>query len=310
MLRDTIKSIGAGYVPREDRLTFEAMVDHVRLDHRAKACKSDDIDQRMKHLAPFFGGMRAPEITTERVNSYVTLRMDEDAKPATINRELAVLRRAVKLSELSRQPRITMLPENNARLDFLNLPDFRRVCEEIPTPVFRDFWAFGYFSLWRQGQVAKLEWRDVDLNSRQATARGETTKNGQPHTTPLVGELWEIVERRHAERTLECPSVFHHEGHEIRLRGGTAPIRAQWKAATAKVGFTGHVPHCTRRSGIRNMIRAGIDADTTMKQSGHKTAKMLSRYNITEVDDQRRALEQTMERLAAEPEDVKVRVIR
>ncbi len=142
------------------------------------------------------------------------------------------------------------------------------------------------------------------------SARGETTKDGLPHILPLTGELREIIERAHAARRLDCPYVFHRDGELIRLRGGTSPMRLAWHAACAAAGFAGHVPHCLRRSGIRNMVRGGIDTSIAMAISGHRTASVFQRYNIVTTDDQRRALERTMDYLAGQPTESKVRAIR
>src|SRR2546427_7494186 len=53
------------------------------------------IDQ---HLAPFFGGSRAVDITTDRVRAYTVERRGQGASNATINRELASLKRMFNLA--------------------------------------------------------------------------------------------------------------------------------------------------------------------------------------------------------------------
>jgi integrase len=307
-LREVMKRIGAGYDASEDRLTFAAMIERLKHDHLVKGLRANDLPVRLAHLEPFFKDLRAPEITTEAVERYVAQRLREKAAPATINRELAVVRRAANLCELSRRPKIAMLREDNARRDFLAAADFQAVLANLPEE-FRDPIAFMYGTSWRQGQVAALEWRDVDLAARTVTARAETTKTGRPHTIPLTGETLAIVERARATRRLDCPLVFHRDGKPLRLRGGTSPLRRAWAKACKDAGFAGHVLHCLRRSGVRNMIQAGVDPLTAMAQSGHRTMSMLSRYAIVAVDDLRRAMERTDAFVGSAPES-KVRAIR
>ena len=64
-----------------------------------------------------------------------------------------------------------------------------------------------------------------------------------------------------------------------------------FKSACANVGLDGIVPHDLRRSGVRNLRRAGNDEHDCMEISGHKTRAVFDRYDIIDEDDQRRALE-------------------
>jgi len=46
-----------------------------------------------------------------------------------------------------------------------------------------------------------------------------------------------------------------------------------------------------RRSGVRNLRRAGNDERDCMEISGHRTRAIFDRYDIIDEDDQRAALE-------------------
>lgn len=299
-LRMLTEAVRAGYAATADgnRLTFEQIVERVKLDRQIKGRRSDDSKVRLKHLRPFFAGRRASEVTTALVERYVVSRMGEDAAPASINRELALLRRALRLAEVSKMPRIQMLPEDNVRRDFLDWDEFQKVRSHLPQDC-RDLVTFFYLSSWRQGQVCALEWRDVDMRAREVMSRGETTKSGEPHRIPLVGELWEIVARAHRGRRLDCVFVFQRRGRRFDLDSGGSYLRTAWATACREAKLPGRFLHGLRRSGIRNMLRAGVDPLVAMKVSGHKTAAMLQRYNIISPEDQRVALERTMGSLTA-----------
>ena len=55
----------------------------------------------------------------------------------------------------------------------------------------------------------------------------------------------------------------------------------------------GRIVHDLRRSGIRNIVRAGVSETVAMKVSGHHTASRFRRYNITS-DEDLRAVAQRM----------------
>src|SRR5436190_22214805 len=77
------------------------------------------------HLKPFFEPVPAETLTTDHVESYITKRLEEEAANATVNRELAALKRMYALAIRSRKlalsecPYIPHLKESNVRKGFL-----------------------------------------------------------------------------------------------------------------------------------------------------------------------------------------------
>lgn len=71
---------------------------------------------------------------------------------------------------------------------------------------------------------------------------------------------------------------------------------AGWQAACAKANAPATLAtlfHDLRRSGIRNLVRAGVALAVAKKISGHETDSVFDRYNIASVEDQRAALRVT-----------------
>jgi integrase len=72
-----------------------------------------------------------------------------------------------------------------------------------------------------------------------------------------------------------CPYVFHRRGRRI-VRFDTA-----WEAACTVAGLGGLHFHDLRRSGARNLRRAGVAETVIMRMGGWKTRSTFMRYDIT-----------------------------
>jgi len=239
-------------------------------------------------------GDRALDITAHRIDRYVEAREQAGARPATINRELAALRRAFRLAVhkqlLPTMPAVTLLAEDNAREGFVDPPEFAALLAELTTlgaPDVADAAEFAYLTCLRRGNVLGARWTwftlEVDVSGTVVNGSvrlpGTVTKNKKPLSLALTGPLLALIARRWAKRIPDCPFVFHRDGHRIVRFDGA------WKAACAAVGLPGLLFHDLRRSGARNLRRAGVDEHVIQRIGGWKTSSMFKRYDIVDERD-------------------------
>jgi integrase len=232
--------------------------------------------------------------------------------PATIRLELAFLRRAFTLAHhegrIGQVPVFPSIEVDNVRQGFFEAGDFEAVCQEL-SPVLADLARFAYLSGWRKEEVTELAWSEVDLLGRVVKLPPERSKTKRGRTLPLVGELWEIISRRHPGRiTYDAgngyreiiPWVFHRDGRPIKDFGDA------WRGACKRAGVRGMVFHDLRRTAARNLIRAGVPQRTAMEITGHKTVSVFQRYDIVDEADLRLAQEKMQRYLEAEGQERKV----
>ena len=126
--------------PDAERTTYPDLEQMLLDDYRANGRTSlDRMDDACVHLREFFGLARAREITADRVLRYIRQRQDQDhAANATINRELAALKRMVTLGIRARKmtpadrPYIALLEERNVRKGFFEPEAFGAVLGHLP----------------------------------------------------------------------------------------------------------------------------------------------------------------------------------
>lgn len=288
----------------QERVTFDDLAKALLADYQINGRRSARSARlSISHLRKFFGFDRAVDITTDRIKSYAADRQKARAANASINRELAALKRmfslAVQDGRLSNAPYIPSLEEGNARQGFLDHAAFVALIANLPEYL-RDPITFLYLSGWRLGEMKALEWRDVDLAGKVLRLRPEISKNKDGRLLPLSGELLEIMARAHEKRRLDCPLVFHRDAEPV------GDFRKAWSKACKAAGMSSILVHDLRRTAVRNMVRAGIPDRVAMTLSGHKTRSIFDRYNIVSEADLARAAQLLQQHLQMQPGRAKV----
>jgi len=237
LLKKRVGEMGRGRLigPVEEKVTFEELAEGLVCDYRVNARRSiSAIQFPLRHLRHSFGLDKALDITTDRVKTHISRRQGEGARNATINRELAALKRmfslAIQAGKLSARSYFPTLEENNARQGFLDHGEFLALREYLPGYL-HDPVTFLYYSGWRVGEMKAFEWRDVDLAGKVVRLRPEISKNKDGRLLPLSGELLEIIVKANEQRRPDVPFVFQSNGEPI------GSFRKAWKTACCSSGL-------------------------------------------------------------------------
>ena len=318
---------------------YDALLAEAQANIRPDSRKAKGMGWRWKHLKPFFAHLPVASVTTTRINQYKAERRAEGAAVATVNRELAVLRRSFRYGKQCTPPLVHNVPhfglakENNARQGFIEDHQFDRMAEEAVKEGLwlRAFIEAAYTYGWRRGELVGkngLRVRQVDLHGAALRLDPGTTKNGEgrevPITNPALLEMLRALgdgkgPNDHVFTREDGSPVLDFRGawQNLCARSGTGRWVCKTEACPAPTDegakkclecgcdrrYEGLIVRDFRRSAARRMQQSGTPENVIMDIGGWKTPDMFRRYAIVNNDDKRRAMEalDTARRTADEP---------
>ena len=125
----------------------------------------------------------------------------------------------------------------------------------------------------RRGELLQLCWRDVDLQRRMLTVRGEGAKTGQTRHVPLNSEAAQLLQAWK-------PAALEPIGASSAVRMSTplVAIKKAWAAVLKAAKVTGFRFHDLRHTFASKLVMAGVDLNTVRELLGHKSIAMTLRY--------------------------------
>lgn len=235
------------FVPlKTKKILIEELAEDMVRDYRTNGLRSiDDLEARWeKHLKPFFGELRAIGVNSALVAKYVDARQEEGAANATINRELAALKRMFTLGQRAKKvtavPYISMLKENNRRTGFLHPKEYNALATATANV---GLWLRAIFELgcsfgWRKAELLGLKVSQVDLLAGTIRLEPGTTKNGEGREVTMTLPL-KVLLTQCCLGKAPGNAVFT---REVRRKGRTEPFspvldfRKTWEKVCCAVG--------------------------------------------------------------------------
>jgi integrase len=212
-------------------------------------------------------------------------------KPATVNRELSLLKRAFKLGLKNKRvladhvPYVTQLKENNTRKGFLEPHQYDRLVTELSKNGLwlRTLFECGYTWGFRKGELVISEGQgglkvgQVDFLERVVRLEVGETKNDEGREVPMTNIIFELLKVLcHGKQPTGYVFTRKIGKEEVPVQS----FRKTWMSACKRAGVPNLIFHDLRRSAVRVMVRSGVPEKTAMTISGHKTRSMFDRYNI------------------------------
>jgi len=244
--------------------------------------------QIMKHLNRAMGTTQLGDIGALQIERYKLDRLKQSASPATVNREVALLKHMFNLAEhwklfFGRNPvrGVKFLQEDNVQIRSLSEAEEEKLLQ-CCSPYLQDLVTFAINTGLRLGEILNLRWEEVDLEN--AAIKILVRKNRRMLEIPLNDTALAVVNGWCGLR--KCENVFYNPE-----TGG--PWKDLWlglKKACRKAGLSDVTWHTFRHSFASRLIRNGADLVTVKELLGHSSVSVTMRYAHTNREAKKRAV--------------------
>jgi integrase len=250
---------------------YKAKLNYLLADESLASCSLDRIDE---DLIDTYKQRRRKSVS----------RHKKVLSAASVNRELATLRRLLRLAQdwgiIDRVPRIRLLRGERTREFVLNYEQEKNYLAAT-TGDLHDIALLMIDTGLRMGEVLSLECKDVRLEPASGakygylTVRSATSKNSKSRNVPLTLRVSAMLKHRLDGRS-EDALVFRRAngGHLVQtwVNEQHRTIRDLLKLPEE------FVPHSLRHTFGTRLGESGADAFTIMKLMGHSTITVSQRY--------------------------------
>jgi len=283
----------------------ERFVSHVEARHENKPQTVAFYAAKLSRLLEYapIGSARLDRIDEGLIEAYIVERR-ASVGPATVNRELATLRRMLRLAqewkEIQRVPRIRLLSGERTREFVLSRQQEAIFLSACPQPL-HDIAVLMLETGLRIGEALHLEWSDVTLRPLNGARFGfirirEGKSKNAKRVIPLTDRAAALLLGRWNTRT----SAVVFGNREGQPYVGTSINHLHQTVCNPKVNGKrkrifprDFVLHSLRHTMLTRLGESGVDAFTIMRIAGHSSITVSQRY----IHPTPEAVERAFERL-------------
>lgn len=269
------------WFPNEARKrTFEElrtryMTEHSKVYKTAKSSTRDE--SAFKCLSTVFAGLMLSGITPAKIFDYKSVRIKDGVKPATIFKELAILRHSLNIArqwewiESNPFSKVKFEQVHN-KIERWITPEEEKRLLDASAPWLKEIIIFAINTGMRQDEILSLQWSQVDLSRLTVTLL--ITKNKEKRTIPLNQTVYELLKSKSKVRYISGFIFVSQTGTKINARNLLrAFFKARKEAKLEDVRF-----HDLRHTFATRLVQSRIDLYVVKELLGHKTITMTMRY--------------------------------
>ena len=263
----------------EPRYTLEQIKDeYLRKHSKTKSASGYKRDAGIleKHMIPVFGKVSLNQIMLEQVEDYLAERIADGAAPATINKEIQVLKHVVKKAvewgkiHTNQIVNVKPLKTPPGRVRYLELDQIPKLLEKCPAWL-RPIVVIALNTGMRRGNIVNLKRTNIDKRNR--LIRLEKTKNNDAQILPMNQTVYEVISS--LPPRVDTPYLFVEEDGK---RISPDKVTMAFKRACEAAGINDFRLHDLRHHFASWLAMSGQNQRTLMELLGHKTPAMTARY--------------------------------
>ena len=231
----------------------------------------------MRRLDNRFGNKIFQQITTDEIERYKSKRLKDGVMPATINRELALLKtmftKAQKWNRVNFNPAkdVKLLDGEVERVRYLMPEEVQKLlsnCNGFIRPIVLVALNTGM----RKGEILDLKWENINFDLGIISIMKTNTKNKVRKDIPMN----EIVKATINGIEKKGQYVFcNGDGKPFQNSG----VRKSFEKAVRESKIEDFRFHDLRHTFASNLVMGGVDIMTVKELMGHKDLKMTLRYS-------------------------------
>lgn len=223
---------------------------------------------RFKHILPYFSEMPIWDLNQSVLRKYRQERYaaNPSLKPATVNRDLATLRRlcnwAAEEGLIPANPlgRLRMERERRTKRPVMSVREENILLAHAPLHLQRII-RCALDTGMRRGEILGQRWEDVDLDNRILHVSRSKTPEGESRIVPLTNRVYDMLRSFHKQSGI----VFTYDNNPIKI------VKTTWAASLRRSGLRHFRFHDLRHTANSRLMLAGVMQEIRREIVGHSS---------------------------------------